>query len=56
MAFEIDYTEDKGKTWKEAIVVKAEGGIFGTVTLTDDATNEEKTVKAEQTKIRVRIS
>ena len=56
MAFKIDYTEDKGKSWKEATVVKADGGIFGTVILTDDTTNEEKTVKAEQTKIMVRIS
>lgn len=56
MAFKIDYTEDKGKTWREATVVKAEGGIYGTVTLTDDNTNEEKTVQAEQTKHRVRIN
>lgn len=54
--FLIDYTEDKGKTWKNASVIKSEGGIYGRVTLKDDVTKEVKTLSAEQTKMRVLIN
>jgi len=52
----IDYTEDGGKNWKEAEVVKVDGGIYGKVTLKDSVSKEIKTVNSEQTKMRVRIS
>lgn len=55
-SFLIDYTEDGGKTYKEATVVSSSGGLYGTVVIIDDLTKEKKTVNADTTKMRVRIS
>ncbi len=54
--FLIDYTQDKGKTWKEGTVIESIGGIDGIVKLSDDTTKEVKIVDATATKMRVRIT
>jgi hypothetical protein len=52
----IEYTEDKGKTWKTAFVHMTTGGIKGEVTLEDIKTKKIKKVSAEQTRMIVNIT
>ena len=52
----IQYTENKGKTWKDAICIQAIGGIDGVVVLKDVKTGKVKQTEAINTKMKVNIT
>ena len=52
----IEYTENNGKTWNDAIFIQSVGGIDGVVVLKDIKTGNVKQTNALNTKMKINIT